>query len=84
MNAPLNPCPGMVKPISRLVDGNLGRFMTWFIKSHTDKCPKCKATYKAMLSLREGLRKAGRESTASNLLSEDQWRKIEEACGAQT
>ena len=80
MKGRLRPCPGMARPLSRLVDGNLGQFMTWFIGNHTKHCPTCNATYRAMLALRDGLRKVGKESAATNLLSEEQWRMIDEAC----
>ena len=79
-NGPLTPCVGMERPLSALADGRLGRLMTWFTLFHTRRCPKCRATYRAMLAVRDGLKKVGRADLASNMLSDERWKAIEDAC----
>lgn len=79
----LDPCAGMLKPISRYLDGQVGPFMNWWVRVHTSKCPRCGATYQALLALRKGMQKIGQESKAVNLIGQDRWDEIEKACSSQ-
>lgn len=80
MKGELNPCPGMVNPINRLVDGSLKGIMSWYVRAHVARCPRCGATYRALLKLREGLRRIGQERAAERMLGEERWQRIEDAC----
>ena len=80
MKDTFTPCPGMVHPINRLVDGSLHGIWAWYVRAHVSRCARCGATYKALLKLREGLRKIGQAEAATKLLGEDRWNSIEAAC----
>jgi hypothetical protein len=70
----------MVNPINRLVDGELKGIMAWYVRSHVARCHRCGPTYKALLKLREGLRKIGQADLATGVLTEKRWQEIEDAC----
>ncbi|MBS1724428.1 MAG: hypothetical protein JSS66_15910 [Armatimonadetes bacterium] len=74
----INPCFWMVGLLNRLVEGKLGGVLAWYTKKHTDQCEKCGPALKALLALRDGLKKACGEEAVG--LSDDRWARIQAAC----
>jgi hypothetical protein len=70
----------METAVSQMADGTLSGLFAWYVRAHVKRCHKCGPAYRALLSLREGLKRAGQESVATSILGEERWRRIEEAC----
>lgn len=77
----LKPCRWMTGWIHRLVEGSLRGPLKWFVTAHVDRCAHCSPAFRALLALREGLAQMGGEE---GTLSEDRWKKIQEACSEAT